>query len=112
MDQNCMGNAAPRRAGLNRSMNILSKKNLAMARTWYAYNGIGLARDSGSYIYSPVPPLCTAGWDLCAVYAEYSGSLPASISNNLRLYIAAGRVTGLPQPQTPPGSKKFVYMKP
>ncbi|PWG80199.1 hypothetical protein [Pararcticibacter amylolyticus] len=83
-----------------------------MAKAWYAYNGIGLARDPGSYLYSPVPPLCVSGFNVCAIYADYNGTNPSAISNNLKLYIGAGLLTGLSQPQVPLGTKKYVYMKP
>lgn len=82
-----------------------------MARAWYSYTGTGAVDQPVNYIFSSTDPLCRNGIDLCSVYALYGGPNPSIISDNLQTYIANGLATQLPQPQTPIGAKKYVYMK-
>ena len=84
-----------------------------MARAWFAYVGTGNVLAPSSYIYSTASPTCINGRVVCAIYSRYIGALtPGGFSENLITYIAAGRATGLPQPATPLGSKRYVYFLP
>lgn len=83
-----------------------------MARSWYAYNGIGDVNIPSSYLYSPSVPTCRSGFALCSIYAVYAGAHPFEISQNLQNYIASGLQNGVPEPAIPAGAKKYVYMKP
>ncbi|PWG80214.1 hypothetical protein DDR33_13555 [Pararcticibacter amylolyticus] len=82
-----------------------------MARAWYSYLG-GNPEVPGSYRYVAFRPNCRTGFNLCAIYAIYGGTRPASISDNLKDYIAAGLSSGVPEPSTPAGTTSYVYMKP
>ncbi len=81
-----------------------------MSRAWYSFQG-GSVNLPESYSYSPLKPTCTAGRNLCSIYAIYAGQNPAVISSNLQSYIASGQSTGLAQPSAI-GAKKFVYLLP
>lgn len=84
-----------------------------MSRAWYSYLGTGNVLAVTSYTYSTAKPTCINGRVVCAIYSRYIGALsPGAFSQNLITYIAAGRATGLPQPATPVGSKKYVYFLP
>ena len=81
-----------------------------MARAWYAYKDYQDAELTNSYLYSNGRVTCRDGRKLCAINALYSGTVhPLTISTNLLYYIATGLVTGNAQPQSPVGSKKYVY---
>lgn len=88
-----------------------------MARFWYAYI-IPTAdpRLSSSYQRlntNNASPRCSTGTVLCAVNATGGGSYPISpLSANLQSYIAAALVNNAPQPESPIGSKFYVYLKP
>ena len=84
-----------------------------MSRAWFSYLGAGNVLAPASYIYSTATPTCINGRTVCAIYSRYIGTLtPAGFTQNLITYIATGRATGLPQPATPVGSKKYVYFLP
>lgn len=84
-----------------------------MSRAWFSYPGTGNIQSPLSYTLSKDKPTCINGRIVCAVYGQNRGSLiPGNFSNNLLIYIATGRATGLPQPSTPIGSKKYVYFLP
>jgi len=84
-----------------------------MARAWFAYNGTGNTLAPSSYTYTVEIPTCINGRGVCAIYSRYVDTLsPGGFSQNLINYVAAGRATGLPQPATPVGSKKYVYFLP
>jgi len=84
-----------------------------MARAWYSYTGQGSVLFPDNYAYSSSSPTCINGRTVCAVYALYNGTLtPTIISNNLAVYISSGITTGLPQPITPVGTKRYVYFLP
>jgi hypothetical protein len=82
-----------------------------MARAWYTYDGSGDVNQPSNYNLTTVKPACRTGAQMCAIYAVYGGLNPFEITEALQVYIANGLATGLPQPQTPAGAKKFVYLK-
>jgi len=84
-----------------------------MPRTWYAYLGgpLGDARLPANYGLTDRKPACNGGRTICAIYAfngDISPTTPLSV--NLLLYIANSRVSGVAEPQFPPGAKKYVYL--
>ena len=84
-----------------------------MSRAWFSYLGSGNTSNPLSYIISKDKPTCINGRLVCAIYAQKGSTLtPGNFSNNLLTYIATGRATGLPQPATPIGSKRYVYFLP
>lgn len=84
-----------------------------MAKSWFAYVGTGNVLAPTSYVLSNNSPTCINGRIVCAIYANNVGTLsPGGFSENLVKYIATGRATGLPQPATPIGTKKYVYFLP
>ena len=84
-----------------------------MAKAWFSYLGAGNVLSPASYVYSQDKPTCINGRTVCAIYATFTGNLiPGGFSENLVKYLATGRATGLPQPATPVGSKKYVYLLP
>lgn len=83
-----------------------------MARAWYSYTRTGSPTLPENYIYSFVAPTCNAGRIVCAIYGRYGGAWPAFISTNIQTYIATGQATGLAQPSSPAGAKKYVYFLP
>lgn len=80
-----------------------------MSRAWYVYVGSGSTSLPENYIYCACKPTCRNGRRVCAIYALYCGLNPCVISTNLQVYIAALQATGLAQPTTPIGAKKYVY---
>jgi hypothetical protein len=85
-----------------------------MARYWYSYVVTTAdPRLSSSYqLIKPEfdPPTCTIGTILCAINSPEGGPFPFSpLSQNLQDYIAASLANGVPQ--SPPGSKLYVYLK-
>lgn len=83
-----------------------------MSRAWYSYQRNNPTNLPESYIYSTSKPTCNTGRIVCSIYALYAGLNPLTVSSNLQSYIAAGQSTGLAQPSTPVGAKKFVYLLP
>jgi hypothetical protein len=84
-----------------------------MSRAWFSYLGTGNVLAPASYTLSNDPPTCINGRLVCAIYSTNIGALtPGGLSENLLKYIATGRATGLPQPATPIGTKKYVYFLP
>jgi hypothetical protein len=84
-----------------------------MSKAWFSYRGAGNVLAPANYTLSLFPPTCINGRAVCAIYAANIGSLsPGGFSQNIQTYIATGRATGLPQPATPIGSKKYVYFLP
>ena len=103
-----------------------------MARYWYSYINSGDVRNASNYVItfygffygSPAvgsAPGCRTGYTVCSIYAtarrinrgqpESNTIYPADLSNNIKQYIAAGLSTGVPEPQYPFNTFKFVYMK-
>jgi hypothetical protein len=83
-----------------------------MARSWYAYNGVGDATLAQNYSIAATTPGCISGSTICAIYAPADGPTPtAPLSANMRRYIASGLTTGISQPQLPGTPKPFVYLK-
>jgi hypothetical protein len=84
-----------------------------MARYWYSLVvADGDPRLSSSYQLLQIKPTCVSGSQLCAIYSPEGSVFPRSpISLNLQTYIATALANGIPQPQNPPGSKIFVYLK-
>jgi len=87
-----------------------------MARYWYAYIVPDAdPRLSSSYQLLKInngTPRCISGKELCAINAPEGGPFPLSpISQNLQDYIAAALANGVPQPESPDGSKIYVYLK-
>lgn len=82
-----------------------------MARNWYAYNGIGDPLLVSSYNLALSKPTCINGNILCAIYAFGFGPTPTYISVNMRFYIQNAQLTLITQPDLPPNSKKYVYLK-
>jgi len=83
-----------------------------MARSWYSYNGTGNVLASGSYNRISGAPGCTGSSTICAIYSLNGGPLPVSpLSGNIQQYINNALATGLSQPQTPIGTKQYVYLK-
>jgi len=81
-----------------------------MARTWYAYNGVGDPLLISSYNLASVKPACINGSRICAIYAYNGGVSPSVLSTNLRLYIANIQVATVAQPDSSL-TRKFVYGK-
>lgn len=82
-----------------------------MARSWYAYNGVGDPLLIASYILTTVKPACINGRRICAIYTPNGGPIPSVISTNIRNYIGIILVTLVAQPDANPGIKKYVYGK-
>jgi hypothetical protein len=87
-----------------------------MAKCWYAYNdGNHCALDpllASSYRLMSGKPTCLDGSSICAILANDCGTVPTSpLSNNIKLYIMNGLITGLAQPQMPIFAKLYVYLK-
>ena len=86
---------------------------MPMSRAWFSYLGAGNVLAPANYTLSLAKPTCINGRVVCAIYAPYIGALsPGGLSENLITYIASGRATGLPQPASPIGSRKYVYFLP
>lgn len=84
-----------------------------MSRAWYCYVRTGSVALPENYIYTSTKPTnCPGGRIICCLYAIYAGINPLTISVNLQSYIAACQATGLAQPSSPVGAKKFVYCLP
>jgi hypothetical protein len=81
-----------------------------MARSWYAYNGIGDPLLPASYNLTLGKPFCINGINVCVIYAP-GGFSPSPLSFNMKNYISNGQLQLLPQPSFPAGVKKYVYMK-
>lgn len=82
-----------------------------MARTWYAYNGIGDPYIAPSYLIASMKPTCKDGIRICAIYATGTGLTPAVLSSNIRGYIADLQLTLVARPDSNPAIKKYVYGK-
>lgn len=87
-----------------------------MARYWYAYvipdADPRLASSYQLLVADNGTPRCVTGTRLCAIKTPEGGLFPFSpLSINIQSYIAAALVNGVPQPESPPGSEYFVYMK-
>ena len=83
-----------------------------MARSWYAYDGVGNKFALSSYSLATDQPACPGGFNLCAIYAPSGGTNPQFISNNIRNYINNGLVKGTNQPSLPVGSRIYVVLRP
>ena len=84
-----------------------------MARSWYAYNGIGDPIVPASYNLMLDKPTfkCIDGCTLCAIYATGTGVNPTLISNNLRLYIGSVIANSVSQPSGNFAVKRYAYGK-
>jgi hypothetical protein len=73
-------------------------------KAWFTYLGSGNPVAPSSYVYSVNKPTCINGRVVCSIYSNYVGTLsPGGFSENLLIYIATGRPTGI---------KKYVYFLP
>ncbi|RAJ35445.1 hypothetical protein [Pedobacter cryoconitis] len=82
-----------------------------MARSWYAYNGVGDPVTLSSYNFAFSKPACISGGRLCAIYATGTGVNPSVISANLRGYIADVQLTLVARPDGSAAIKKYAYGK-
>ena len=82
-----------------------------MARSWYAYNGVGDPLQIASYILTTVRPTCLNGSRICAIYTPAGGPTPSILSTNIRNYIANVFGILIAQPDANPGIKKYAYGK-
>lgn len=82
-----------------------------MARSWYVYDGMGSPFLASSYNFTFIKPTCFHGCRVCAIYAAGVGSIPTSISNNIRAYIINMMMSPVAQPVEPPGVKIYLYGK-
>ena len=82
-----------------------------MARCWYSYI-FGNPFESSSYYPSTQKPSCITGNRICAIYAYDCDFGPIQFSDRLMIYISNALITGVPQPNIPIRSKKFVYLRP
>ncbi|CAM4422834.1 hypothetical protein SAMN06265348_1185 [Pedobacter westerhofensis] len=91
-----------------------------MAKAWYVYNGSTNADaqySAGNYrILSPDnKPACVNGTQICAIYANFTGTSPTLnpdiLSLNIKQYIANGLATLVAQPQIPTDAKRHIYLK-
>lgn len=80
-----------------------------MARYWYSYNGIGDPTLCTSYNQSVIKPACTIGAVVCAIYAPGGSNPTCPLSYRMRTYIANLQLALIPQPDTSPAIKKYVY---
>lgn len=83
-----------------------------MARSWYAYLGFGEPTSFSSYARLTVKHSCLCGNRICAIYvAADTFRLESPLSENLQQYIRDALITGQLQPESPSGTKKYVYLK-
>lgn len=85
-----------------------------MARSWYGYIGgpTGDPRLASDYTIITGKPACITGPNVCAIYAPGLDLSPnAPLSTNMLLYISNARVSGVPEPQSPTGTKRYVYLR-
>lgn len=82
-----------------------------MARSWYAYNGVGDPLLPASYNIAYIKPNCVNGGGICAIYANGVGLNPISLSTNMRNYIAQVQLSLVARPDFSTGVKKYVYGK-
>jgi hypothetical protein len=85
-----------------------------MSKRWYAYTG-----DEGEELTinryrlaSGFPGGCNSGYFVCAIYAAYGGTNPATLAGNLENYIALVKANGTNQPDSiHGGGRLFAYGK-
>lgn len=82
-----------------------------MARSWYAYDGMGNPFLTSSYNFTFIKPVCLHGCKICAIYATGTGVAPSLISGNLRSYIINMMVFPIAQPTDTAGTKIYLYGK-
>ncbi|RAJ35447.1 hypothetical protein LY11_00690 [Pedobacter cryoconitis] len=84
-----------------------------MARSWYAYNGIGDPIVSASYNLMLDKPNanCVNGCAICAIFATGTGITPTVLSNNIRTYINNLLANQVSQPNGVITIKRYVYGK-
>lgn len=83
-----------------------------MSRAWYLYVGAGNPLLPSSYVLSPGVPSCMTGSTICGINSPAGGFFPfGPFSPNLINYILSAMATGVPQPQTPPNAKRYVYLR-
>ena len=84
-----------------------------MAKSWFAYQGLGSVILPENYLLTDDLPACRNGFTICAIYAENIGlEFPGALSENLRRYIANGLTNGVPEPRLPASAFKYVYLRP
>lgn len=82
-----------------------------MAKSWYFFFGEDY-NNPESYIRLPGKHVCLCGDKLCAIYAEGINQRPnAPLSANIQRYIKLAIATRQLQPEFPPLSRKYVYLK-
>lgn len=83
-----------------------------MARSWYAYLGFGDPTSFSTYARLTVKHSCLCGDKICAIYVDADTfRLESPLSENLQEYIRNALITGQLQPESPRGTKKYVYLK-
>lgn len=84
-----------------------------MAKSWYAYMGIGDPTLFSNYSRITVQHTCLCGNQICAIYSEEGdNNYPqAPLSPQLLEYIKKAMVTGQLQPEYPIDAKKYVYLR-
>lgn len=83
-----------------------------MVKSWYAYIGVGDPTAFSSYARLTVQHSCLCGNTICAIYVTGDTfRLESPLSENLQQYIRNALITGQLQPETPAGTKKYVYLK-
>lgn len=83
-----------------------------MAKSWYFFFGGQDPFKSANYIRLPDKHFCLCGKTICAIYAEGKDRHPAvPLSSNIQSYIEVALKTHQLQPEFPPMSKKYVYLK-
>lgn len=82
-----------------------------MARSWYAYDGMGSPFLSSSYNLTFIKPACLNGCKVCAIYATGTGPSPTTLSTNIRAYIINMMTSTVAQPTNPSGVKIYLYAK-
>ena len=83
-----------------------------MAKSWFAYTGLGSVILPENYLLSNDLPACRDGFVICAIYAEGQEMHPIDpLSENMIQYITLGLESELFQPFDPYYTKKYVYLK-
>lgn len=82
-----------------------------MARFWYGYNGTGDPLLASSYNLAALPPLCSSGCRICAIYTLGAATPSAPLSQNIRTYIATGMIRGVAQPEGPSGTVTYFFLR-
>lgn len=86
-----------------------------MARYWFSYNGYGdpLLPSSYGLTSQELPPVCSYGCKICAIYTPGAGIPSTPLSQNIRMYIATALARQVEQPELPvltPPAVTFKYV--